>query len=181
MKNYKSKIELKTGHIGDTVDNLELSVRNANCLNNAYIKTIDQLDIIPDAILLKIPNMGRRSIKALRAEVDRYLNRAPTDKHSDKHNARHKLPKDPAFSRAWNAVEEMGGAETTAENVRNDWRCLLKHPMQGPKGAAHIMVALEFFGLLSCEEVMGPKPDRQWIEIEAVRKKFPELVPAPSN
>src|SRR3546814_727796 len=163
-------IVLKTGAIGDSIDNLHLSIRNMNCLRNDSIETIEQLDAISDPALLKIPNMGLPSLKALRAEVDRYLNRDP------KRDFRRELPGDPAFSRAWKAVEEMGGAAATASKARADWRCLLGHPMQGPKGVAHILVALEFFELIKCSDVLG-KNDRQWIEIATVRTKFPQLAP----
>src|SRR3546814_1329898 len=97
----------------------------------------------------------------------RYLNRDP------KRDFRRELPGDPAFSRAWKAVEEMGGAAATASKARADWRCLLGHPMQGPKGVAHILVALEFFELIKCSDVLG-KNDRQWIAIATVRTKFPQ-------
>src|SRR3546814_804140 len=70
-------IVLKTVAIGDSIDNLHLSIRNMNCLRNDSIETIEQLDAISDPALLKIPNMGLPSLKALRAEVDRYLNRDP--------------------------------------------------------------------------------------------------------
>lgn len=170
MKLNDRKIALQKGSIKDSVNKLDLSVRNSNCLSYASIETIEQLDAIPDPILMKIPNMGLPSLKTLRAEVDRYLNREP------RRDFRRELPSDPAFSRAWKAVEEMGGAEVTAKNIRADWRCLLGHPMQGPKGVAHILVALEFFELIKCSDVLG-KNDRQWIEIATVRTKFPQLAP----
>src|SRR3546814_4157051 len=80
-------IVLKTGAIGDSIDNLHLSIRNMNCLRNDSIETIEQLDAISDPALLKIPNMGLPSLKALRAEVDRYLNRDP------KRDFRRELPR----------------------------------------------------------------------------------------
>ena len=40
---------------------LELSVRSWHCLNSSGIKTIDQLLLLPDAELIKIRNLGRKS------------------------------------------------------------------------------------------------------------------------
>src|SRR3546814_17015704 len=126
-----------------------------NCLRNDSIETIEQLDAISDPALLKIPNMGLPSLKALRAEVDRYLNRDP------KRDFRRELPGDPAFSRAWKAVEEMGGAAATASKARADWRCLLGHPMQGPKGE---------IGRASCRERVCQYVEI-WVVAVSLKKK----------
>ncbi|MCL1980419.1 MAG: DNA-directed RNA polymerase subunit alpha, partial [Proteobacteria bacterium] len=53
------------------VEDLELSVRSANCLKNAQIQYIGQLVTKTDAEMLKTKNFGRKSlneIKALLAE-----------------------------------------------------------------------------------------------------------------
>jgi DNA-directed RNA polymerase subunit alpha len=49
-----------------SVDQLELSVRTANCLQNANIKTIGQLVQRTEAELLKTKNFGRQSLKELK-------------------------------------------------------------------------------------------------------------------
>jgi DNA-directed RNA polymerase subunit alpha len=55
-----------------TVDELELSVRSANCLQNAYIKYIYELVEQTEADLLRTKNFGRKSlneVKELLAEM----------------------------------------------------------------------------------------------------------------
>jgi DNA-directed RNA polymerase subunit alpha len=52
-----------------SVDELELSVRSANCLQNANIKTIGDLVQKTEAEMLKTKNFGRKSIKEILAEM----------------------------------------------------------------------------------------------------------------
>jgi DNA-directed RNA polymerase subunit alpha len=49
------------------VDDLELSVRSANCLKNAKIRYIGQLVQKTDAEMLKTKNFGRKSLNEIRA------------------------------------------------------------------------------------------------------------------
>ena len=49
------------------VDDLELSVRSANCLKNAKIQYIGQLVQKTDAEMLKTKNFGRKSLNEIRA------------------------------------------------------------------------------------------------------------------
>ena len=49
-----------------TVDELELSVRSANCLQNANIKFINDLVQRSEAEMLKTKNFGRKSLKEIR-------------------------------------------------------------------------------------------------------------------
>lgn len=49
-----------------TVDELELSVRSANCLQNANIKYIGELVQKTEAEMLKTKNFGRKSLKEIR-------------------------------------------------------------------------------------------------------------------
>jgi DNA-directed RNA polymerase subunit alpha len=49
-----------------TVDELELSVRSANCLQNANIKSIGDLVQRTEAEMLKTKNFGRKSLKEIR-------------------------------------------------------------------------------------------------------------------
>ena len=53
-------------HAGKRVDELEMSVRTANCLENAGIETIGQLCARSEADMLKIRNFGRKSLNELR-------------------------------------------------------------------------------------------------------------------
>ena len=49
------------------VEDLELSVRSANCLKNAYIQYIGQLVQKTDAEMLKTKNFGRKSLNEIKA------------------------------------------------------------------------------------------------------------------
>ncbi|HZX64389.1 MAG TPA: DNA-directed RNA polymerase subunit alpha, partial [Myxococcales bacterium] len=49
-----------------SVDELELSVRSANCLQNANIKTIGDLVQKSEADMLKTKNFGRKSLKEIK-------------------------------------------------------------------------------------------------------------------
>ena len=49
------------------VDELELSVRSANCLQNANIKYIYELVEKTEAEMLKTKNFGRKSLKEIKA------------------------------------------------------------------------------------------------------------------
>ena len=49
-----------------SVDELELSVRSANCLQNANIKYIGELVQKTEAEMLKTKNFGRKSLKEIK-------------------------------------------------------------------------------------------------------------------
>ena len=49
-----------------TVDSLELSVRAANCLENANIKYIGELVTRTEADMLKTKNFGRKSLNEIK-------------------------------------------------------------------------------------------------------------------
>ena len=49
-----------------TVDELELSVRSANCLQNANIRYIGELVQKSEAEMLKTKNFGRKSLKEIK-------------------------------------------------------------------------------------------------------------------
>jgi DNA-directed RNA polymerase subunit alpha len=49
-----------------TVEELELSVRSANCLQNANIRYIGDLVLKSEADMLKTKNFGRKSLKEIR-------------------------------------------------------------------------------------------------------------------
>ena len=49
------------------IDFSKLSVRAANCLRAENIEFVEQITRINDNILLRIPNMGRHSLKEIRA------------------------------------------------------------------------------------------------------------------
>jgi len=47
------------------IDNLELTIRSQNCLKAQDILTIQQLQLYTVNTLLKIPNLGRRSVNEI--------------------------------------------------------------------------------------------------------------------
>lgn len=51
---------------GEPIENLEMTVRTTNALRYADILTVEQLLMCSVADLLKIPNLGRKSINELR-------------------------------------------------------------------------------------------------------------------
>ena len=53
-------------HLYRTVDELELSVRSANCLANANIRFIGELVQKTEAEMLKTKNFGRKSLKEIK-------------------------------------------------------------------------------------------------------------------
>ena len=55
-----------------TVDELELSVRSANCLQNASIKYIGDLVQKTEAEMLKTKNFGRKSLKEIKEILPRW-------------------------------------------------------------------------------------------------------------
>jgi DNA-directed RNA polymerase subunit alpha len=85
--NFEEEEELPPGEVEEPeqevnenlfrpVDELELSVRSANCLQNAGIKLIGELVQRTEAEMLKTKNFGRKSLKEIRdilAEMDLQL------------------------------------------------------------------------------------------------------------
>lgn len=55
-----------TEHLNKSVDELDLSVRSQNCLNNANIKYIGQLVQKSENDMLRTKNFGRKSLKELK-------------------------------------------------------------------------------------------------------------------
>ncbi|MCS5619975.1 MAG: DNA-directed RNA polymerase subunit alpha, partial [Myxococcota bacterium] len=53
-------------HLYRTVEELELSVRSANCLQNANIKLIGELVQKTEAEMLKTKNFGRKSLNEIK-------------------------------------------------------------------------------------------------------------------
>jgi DNA-directed RNA polymerase subunit alpha len=51
------------------VDNIELSVRAQNCLNNANIKLIGDLCLKSESKMLKFRNFGRKSLDEIKAKL----------------------------------------------------------------------------------------------------------------
>ena len=62
----KEEAEPLNPHLFRSVDELELSVRSANCLQNANIKTIGDLVQKTEAEMLKTKNFGRKSLKEIK-------------------------------------------------------------------------------------------------------------------
>lgn len=55
--------------LGMSVNEIELSVRAANCLNNANITTVGQLAMKTDAEMLKYRNFGKKSLNEIKAKL----------------------------------------------------------------------------------------------------------------
>lgn len=53
-----------------SVDELEISVRAAQCFNNLGIRTVGQLAATTEAELLRSPNFGRKSLNELKEILD---------------------------------------------------------------------------------------------------------------
>jgi DNA-directed RNA polymerase subunit alpha len=53
-------------HLWKSVDDLELSVRSANCLQNANIRYIGELVQKTESEMLKTKNFGRKSLKEIK-------------------------------------------------------------------------------------------------------------------
>jgi len=60
------EIDELTEHLNKSVDELDLSVRSQNCLNNTNIKFIGQLVQKTEHDMLKTKNFGRKSLKELK-------------------------------------------------------------------------------------------------------------------
>ena len=52
-----------------TIDDLELTARPDNCLREEGITTIEQLLDTPEIDLLKLPNMGKKSIREIKEQL----------------------------------------------------------------------------------------------------------------
>ena len=61
----ESTVELN-GNLLKSVDELELSVRSANCLQNANIRFIGELVQRTEAEMLKTKNFGRKSLNEIK-------------------------------------------------------------------------------------------------------------------
>ena len=78
-------------HLYRTVDELELSVRSANCLQNANIRYIGELVQKTEAEMLKTKNFGRKSLKEIReilGEMDLTLGMTIDNFEPERYNPR---------------------------------------------------------------------------------------------
>ena len=77
LSNDEFEEELKQGkRVFKTIDDLDLTIRTSNCLKRAGI-TLEQLFDLSDDDLMKIPNMGIRSINEIKRRLNivaKYLN-----------------------------------------------------------------------------------------------------------
>ena len=55
--------------LGMSVNEIELSVRAANCLNNANITTVGQLAMKSEAEMLKYRNFGKKSLNEIKEKL----------------------------------------------------------------------------------------------------------------
>jgi DNA-directed RNA polymerase subunit alpha len=58
--------------LGVSVNEIELSVRAANCLNNANITTVGELCMKTEAEMLKYRNFGKKSLNEIKAKLVEY-------------------------------------------------------------------------------------------------------------
>jgi len=54
------------------IDELELSVRSANCLREAKIKSIGELAVKSESEMLKTRNFGKKSLREIREKLSKY-------------------------------------------------------------------------------------------------------------
>lgn len=66
VETYEEKVEPLNENLYRTVDELELSVRSANCLQHANIRYIGELVQKTEAEMLKTKNFGRKSLKEIK-------------------------------------------------------------------------------------------------------------------
>ncbi len=69
-KETKEKDQLNREYLDRTVDELELSVRSANCLKNADIHYIGELIQRTEQEMLKTKNFGRKSLNEIKTVLD---------------------------------------------------------------------------------------------------------------
>ncbi len=67
-KQDEEKTKLKK-LLGMSVNEIELSVRAANCLNNANITTVGQLAMKTEAEMLKYRNFGKKSLNEIKEKL----------------------------------------------------------------------------------------------------------------
>src|SRR6202030_3139264 len=67
-KQDEEKTKLKK-LLGMSVNEIELSVRAANCLNNANITTVGQLAMKTEAEMLKYRNFGKKSLNEIKDKL----------------------------------------------------------------------------------------------------------------
>jgi DNA-directed RNA polymerase subunit alpha len=66
VEEERTSDDVVSEHLYRTVDELELSVRSANCLQNANIRYIGELVQKTEAEMLKTKNFGRKSLKEIK-------------------------------------------------------------------------------------------------------------------
>ena len=54
------------------IDDMELSIRSVHCLLNANIVTIGELVKLTQYDLMRLPNLGRKSLREIREELANY-------------------------------------------------------------------------------------------------------------
>lgn len=63
---------------------LELSIRSENCLRRAGITTVEELKKLSDGDLMKIRNMGRKSIKEIKEKLAKWEEEHPAREKCEK-------------------------------------------------------------------------------------------------
>lgn len=70
VKEENSQREEMRHKLGMSVNEIELSVRAANCLNNANITTVGELAMKTEADMLKYRNFGKKSLNEIKAKLE---------------------------------------------------------------------------------------------------------------
>lgn len=70
VKEENSQREELRQKLGMSVNEIELSVRAANCLNNANITTVGELAMKTEADMLKYRNFGKKSLNEIKAKLE---------------------------------------------------------------------------------------------------------------
>jgi|DEB0MinimDraft_10_1074344.scaffolds.fasta_scaffold24464_2 DNA-directed RNA polymerase subunit alpha len=66
LQSLMEKINLETGKIERSIDTLPITVRAVNCLKSEGINTVEQLLSMTEVELMKIPLLGKLSLKSIR-------------------------------------------------------------------------------------------------------------------
>ena len=70
LQSLMEKINLETGKIERSIDTLPITVRAVNCLKSEGINTVEQLLSMSEFDLMRIPNLGKLSIKSIRDALE---------------------------------------------------------------------------------------------------------------
>ena len=70
LQSLMKKINLETGKIERSIDTLPITVRATNCLKSENITTVEQLISMSHLDLMRIPNLGKNSLKSITSALE---------------------------------------------------------------------------------------------------------------